>query len=169
MDDVIPDLHNLAPIYLFLLIAGGQVGLPIIAFTYVFSKRISRCSTIINYCVTWIIYSVVYSLYFYGGGRKASQQLCVVQASLIQGAPPMAVVASLSVVISTWSTFHWQDHDHPFIDRIPRPLWFFMILAPPYIVLFMFSLAFGLFNIGKGLARPTNGLYCSIWLEPDSM
>ena len=54
--------HHLQPIYLVLLIAGGQVGLPLVIVTLLFSKKAIRHPTLINFFCTWVIYSVVFCL-----------------------------------------------------------------------------------------------------------
>jgi len=54
--------HHLQPIYLVLLIAGGQVGLPLVIVTLLFSKKAIRHPILINFFCTWIIYSVVFCL-----------------------------------------------------------------------------------------------------------
>ncbi|KAI0068130.1 hypothetical protein BV25DRAFT_523845 [Artomyces pyxidatus] len=52
----------LAPAFAALLILGGQVGLPILVLTCFISKRLHKHATIINFCITMIIYSVVFCL-----------------------------------------------------------------------------------------------------------
>lgn len=56
------NLEHLTPLYLALQIIGGQIGLPIIITTILFSKRISRHPTLINFCITWVIYSISYCI-----------------------------------------------------------------------------------------------------------
>lgn len=56
------DLSYLSPSYLGLQLAGGHIGLPILVILFFSSRRIQRPATVINFCITWIIYSVSYSL-----------------------------------------------------------------------------------------------------------
>ena len=65
------NLQGLTPLWLFLHIAGGQIGLPLAVFTNILlSRSTGKNLTLINFCVTWIIYSVVYCLLC--GVRKIS-------------------------------------------------------------------------------------------------
>lgn len=61
---VVPDMTNLAPVYYNLLLVGGQICLPILILILCISKRVKRHPTIINFLVTWIIYSIIYCLLY---------------------------------------------------------------------------------------------------------
>ena len=52
----------LAPAVIALLAIGGQVGLPILVLTLLRSKKVNRRSTFVNFCITVIIYSLVFSI-----------------------------------------------------------------------------------------------------------
>ncbi|KAL6310177.1 hypothetical protein BKA93DRAFT_187823 [Sparassis latifolia] len=106
-----PNLRSLTPVYLALHIVGGHIALPILVFIYLVSKKVRahRHPTVVNFCVTWIIYSVTYCLLAYGGNNydeTPPERLCIVQAAMIYGAPSMAVVAGLILVLYLWDTFH---------------------------------------------------------------
>lgn len=49
-------------LYVFLQVAGGQVGLPLFVVTMLVSSKVKRHLTLINFCWTWIVYSIVYCL-----------------------------------------------------------------------------------------------------------
>lgn len=55
-------LESLTSVFFGLHIVGGHVGLPILVLTFLFSKKVSRHPTIVNFCVTWILYSVSFCL-----------------------------------------------------------------------------------------------------------
>lgn len=57
-----PHLGSLVEVYATLLIAGGQAGLPIIILTFLFAKNVHRHPTVVNFCITMIIYSIVFCL-----------------------------------------------------------------------------------------------------------
>jgi len=52
----------LAPAFIALLALGGQVGLPILVLTFLRSKKLNRRSTFVNFCITVIIYSLVFCI-----------------------------------------------------------------------------------------------------------
>ena len=57
------DLATLQPVWLTLHIAGGQVLLPLAVLTFLFTSNFAgRHLTLINFCITWIIYSVLYCI-----------------------------------------------------------------------------------------------------------
>jgi hypothetical protein len=57
-----PDLQHLTSVYLALLISGGQIGLPAIVLTASMCRKVTWHPTIINFCITWIVYSIIYCL-----------------------------------------------------------------------------------------------------------
>ncbi|KAF9225453.1 hypothetical protein BS17DRAFT_751217 [Gyrodon lividus] len=178
-----PDLRHLTSVYLALLIIGGQIGLPIIVLTALVCKKVTWHPTLINFCITWIIYSVIYCLYLYSGANQYNpyRNVCMVQASMIHGASPMAVVAGLALVVQTWMTVqHLQCN---VLDKIPRALHLFLVysirisgpflifispqmVAPPYVVFVGFSVGAGIFAILQPQSvYPSNGLYCTIYVK----
>lgn len=60
--DYIPDMSGLSTPYFALQLAGGHVGLPILVLIFIFSRRVHRPASVVNFCLTWILYSVSYSL-----------------------------------------------------------------------------------------------------------
>ncbi|KAI0328134.1 hypothetical protein GY45DRAFT_1372588 [Cubamyces sp. BRFM 1775] len=160
-----PDLRALTPVFLTIQLAGGHIGLPILVATFLFSKTAKRHPTVVNFCVIWILYSIIYCLLLYGGPdlqENPPHALCLAQAAMNYGAPPMAVVAGLGVVLQVWSTFvePWKEAR---LAHIPRWVKLFAILAPPYLVFIAFSLSAAYY----GLANPhwvtvKNGLYCGL-------
>lgn len=59
---MVDKFNNISSLYLACLIGGGQVGLPILIATFLFAKKVYRHPTLINFCITWVIYSVSYSM-----------------------------------------------------------------------------------------------------------
>ncbi|KAH7886119.1 hypothetical protein F5I97DRAFT_1877770 [Phlebopus sp. FC_14] len=161
-----PNLRYLAPVFLGLLVTGGQVGLPIIVLTALVSKNVSWHPTLINLCVTWMIYSVIYCLYLYSGANEQNphRTLCTVQASMVHGASPMSVVASLMVVVQMWSTI--QRIQSISLEKIPRGLRLGLMLAPPYVVFVGFAVGVAIVATSEPqIVYPSNGLYCKIYIE----
>jgi len=102
MADIAPNLAGLTPVYFALHLAGGHVGLPILVLTFLLSKEVQRHPVIINFCITWMIYSISFCLLIYGGHNQTENPpsvLCIMQSAFLYGAPTMAVTALLLVVI----------------------------------------------------------------------
>ncbi|KAJ3555319.1 hypothetical protein NM688_g2642 [Phlebia brevispora] len=169
------NLSYLSSVYFGIHMAGGHIGLPILVLLFFCSRRIYRPATVINFCIVWIIYSVSYSLIIYGGHHRTLNppfKLCLVQASMIHGASPMAAVAGLEVVFQAWSTFTlpWQSRLYPsFVFKIPKWLLIILIVSPPYIVFLTFSIATALI----GLQEPekvftSDSLHCTLHSKSNS-
>ncbi|KAI5114586.1 hypothetical protein M0805_008629 [Coniferiporia weirii] len=140
-------MQSLEPVWLALHIAGGQVGLPLAVLTFILASRSSgrpRYLTLINFCITWIVYSISYCLLLYAGqadqNLDSPTDLCIAQASLIHGATPMAAIAGLEMVLQLWFVQRRIHRtDFPYIRKIPERWLNFMILVQPYIVFIGFS------------------------------
>ncbi len=57
-----PDLLAFRSAYLGLHISGGLVGLPLLILTLLFCDEIPRQPDLINFCITWVIFSISYIL-----------------------------------------------------------------------------------------------------------
>ncbi|KAI0361424.1 hypothetical protein OH77DRAFT_427554 [Trametes cingulata] len=131
-----PDLRELTPVFLAIHLIGGHIGLPLLVATFLFSKHAKRPSTIINFCIIWILYSIIYCL--------------------------LAVVAGLAVVLQVWSTFvePWKDAR---LAGIPRWVKLSAIILPPYLAFIAFSLAGGYYGLKHPeWVTVKNGLYCGL-------
>ena len=61
-DDRLIVLRRTQMAYLGLQVAGGHIGLVVVLVHSIFSNRIRRDPTYINFCITWIFSSVAFSL-----------------------------------------------------------------------------------------------------------
>ncbi|KAI0756825.1 hypothetical protein C8Q80DRAFT_1091399 [Daedaleopsis nitida] len=160
-----PDMRGLDSVFFAIHILGGHIGLPILVATFLFSKTAKRHPTVINFCVTWILYSIIYCLLIYGGGNLLDDppyELCLAQAAMNYAAPPMAVIAGLEVVIQIWSTF-WEPWKEAQLARIPGWLKMVAIISPPYLTF----IAFAISGAYVGHQNPhwvqvKTGLYCGL-------
>ncbi|KAI0734706.1 hypothetical protein C8Q72DRAFT_807313 [Fomitopsis betulina] len=157
-----PSLHRLAPLYLALHITGGHVLLPLLIATLLLSNRVKRHPAVVNFCVTWVIYSVSYSLLLYSGQRHPIEELCMVQLSMIYGSDAMVAAANLALAIQIWSTFYvpWAPIRVSQYGRFVRSV---VMLAPPYIIFMAFS-AMGLREAHShpNMITIDNGIYCAM-------
>ena len=64
-----PELNsNLRVLFIILQIFGGQVGLPVFVGTMILAPSVKRHWTLINFLVSWIMYSMVFCLTYVPGG-----------------------------------------------------------------------------------------------------
>jgi len=165
-----PILNNsITRAVLALHLAGGHIGLPILVLIMLFSKRIRRPPSVINFCISWIIFSISYCLTIYDGSSVRGTPpfaLCLTQAAMIHGAPPMAVIAALALVFQVWHTFRspWHPSTFPFVERLPNYVRVAAVVLPPYLVF----LGFAIWTVYLGLKYPEivipspSGLYCTV-------
>lgn len=58
------NLLRLKWLFIILQVIGGQFGIPLFIATMLFSSRVKRHLMLVNFCGSWIIYSIVYCLTF---------------------------------------------------------------------------------------------------------
>ena len=119
--------------FLALQIAGGHIGIVILLAFAAFSRKVRRDATFLNFCITWISFSVVFSmlrafsfcevlfektyleflsrLYRGTGGNtvvnplgKVSRSACLAQAALTEGAQVMTACSTLALIMQVFTT-----------------------------------------------------------------
>ncbi|TFK94370.1 hypothetical protein K466DRAFT_353312 [Polyporus arcularius HHB13444] len=165
-----PDLKSLSSVFFALHLAGGHIGLPLLVATFCISKTTKRHLTVINFCIVWILYSIIYCLLIYGGDlENPPYGLCLTQAAMNYAAPPMAVVAGLEVVLQIWSTFvePWKEAR---LANIPQWLKMVAIIVPPYLTFIAFAIpAAYVGHQSPHWVQVKNGLYCGLMYGPFEM
>jgi len=153
---------NLAPAFIALLAAGGQVGLPILILTSMFSKGLKRHWTFVNLCFTEIIYSYAFCLLLYSGQYRLDQPnhtLCVAQAAIVMGVLPMVGVAAFTVVLRIWAAF--QDPGSVIFTMFEKRFVLLILLLSPYVTFLCFLLvAILVATTLSDSVGARNGLYC---------
>ncbi|CAL1717351.1 unnamed protein product [Somion occarium] len=140
----------------------GGIGNIAMLLTAIFSRRVIRHSTWLNFCVTWVIFSISYTLLFFAGQQRSSLQtaypLCLTQASLIYGAPVLYVICT---IVCPWTRALILFKIHK-----PSPYQTLLLLIVPYILWFSAVIA----ALVSGVKFPETvsrnfddgGLYCEI-------
>jgi len=84
---------------------GGQILLPILLLTLFVGGEARKNPLLANFCFSWILFSAVDLILFYGGSKTMETptiQVCLVQASLSYGVQAMTVITSCAIVIQAW-------------------------------------------------------------------
>jgi len=122
-----------------LQIFGGQVLLPILIFLILWPNKIWRHPLFVNFCVSFVLFSVIFSLSTYNGHHGEDQSLglslCVLQAALVHGATPMVATANVFMILQIWQSVRRPSLR---LERA-RVVLYLMILAP-YLMLAAASL-----------------------------
>ncbi|KAJ4485834.1 hypothetical protein J3R30DRAFT_1413640 [Lentinula aciculospora] len=155
----VPDLAYLwAPFIILHVLA--EVGSILLLLTYFFSKNVHRPPTLVNFWITWLIYSVSYSLLLYDKQQYSHPDtLCRVQAAMVDGSSSMVVTAGLVAVVQPPHVIYKSTSTARLKSRIRLVLCLFV----PYMVFLAFSVGTAL--VGRKnflLTNPMNGLYCSL-------
>jgi hypothetical protein len=152
--------------WLVLSIWPSHFGLPLLLAIIIFSKRIQRHPTFISMCVGWIISGFASSILLYAGqatGPEPSKLLCLVQASLLYGVPPMGSMSAFLLVFQMFSairsSFMRGEKNTP-----DPPLRLFAMLAAPYVLFIAFAIATA--SVGAtnpdSVSRNRRFFYCSV-------
>ncbi|KAF8524354.1 hypothetical protein BU17DRAFT_63342 [Hysterangium stoloniferum] len=135
--------------FLALQIIGGHIGLFVVLIFAVFSRRIRRDPTFLNFCITWIFSSIVFSLMLYRGtsgntilntlGEVAPNQ-CLAQAALTEGAQVMTASSTLSLVVRLWISLRAAIYGES--KGLKQDQWITaVLLVTPYMFFLVFALA----------------------------
>ncbi|KLO08565.1 hypothetical protein SCHPADRAFT_605159 [Schizopora paradoxa] len=152
-------------IFLWLQVTGGQILLPILVLTIVLSRHVHRNPVFINFCCSWIVSSVVYSLLWvptrfnsssgddlelssvYRGrsdpkdlSLNPSPQECLIQASLINGVLPLTACTTLGIVVQLLSNLYYLKKGNLEDGFKKRHMFTLSLLVFPYLVFLLFTL-----------------------------
>ncbi|KAF8491010.1 hypothetical protein JB92DRAFT_3007418 [Gautieria morchelliformis] len=114
----------------------------------VFSQRVSRGPTFLNFCITWIFSSVTFSILLYRGTEgntvvnslgEVAPNICLTQAALTEGAQVMTACSTLALVIQLWLTVRASIHGDS-LHGIKQNRWMTCaLLVTPYILFIVFA------------------------------
>ncbi|KAF7353831.1 hypothetical protein MVEN_01068700 [Mycena venus] len=150
--------------FMFLQIFGGHVGMPLLLLTATFSKKVQRNPMLINFCVTWLIYATSFTLVLYAGkqvGPEPPAELCIIQAAFVYGAPVMASMAVLSLVLHLWLSLQTGKG---VLARAAGGWCFMLLLGSPYVLFLAFSVTMVILGSLKqdAVSRSRYLFYCTI-------
>ncbi|KAF8496632.1 hypothetical protein JB92DRAFT_2989429 [Gautieria morchelliformis] len=162
-------------------IAGGHIGLPLLALVSILSRKVHRDPAFFNFCLTWIVSSVVFCVLLYQGTQghtfnvpyggtiySPSVQFtrrCYIQASLIPGVQAMTACSTAALVIQLWLRLRTAIYGVTISPVQPRLITTALIMAP-WILFISFSIpASFVTNIRSGGPTITNIFYCTIQLS----
>ncbi|KAG9000615.1 hypothetical protein FRB95_004561 [Tulasnella sp. JGI-2019a] len=93
-------------LWYWILIIGGQVLLPFLLCTMLLSRNVRRDPTLISMISSWIVFTVIMCLLYYGGyeagGPEPPFGICLTQASRVYGAPVMSCTAGMGLVLQVF-------------------------------------------------------------------
>ncbi|KAF9481978.1 hypothetical protein BDN70DRAFT_830008 [Pholiota conissans] len=163
--NIVRGTHGQLVLFLVLNMWPSHFGL-LVLLAVVLSRRVKRHATFVNLCVTFEIIGISSSLLVYAGrttGPEPGRMLCLLQASLLYGMPPLTSMAALSLVLqmffmikAAYDGVEYLDRDH--IIRV------WLMLVGPYIVFFtavIITAVVGAANPFR-VSRNRRFFYCSV-------
>ncbi|KAL5512797.1 hypothetical protein ACEPAG_3063 [Sanghuangporus baumii] len=156
-------------LFIFLQVFGGQIGMPLFIVTMMFAPSVKRHLTLVNFCASWIIYSIVYCLTVYHDGDRSTginSRLCYAQAVMVHGVVPLSVVTYCALHIQVWMGVRYAISQTSWLQKHKRKVLITLFIAP-YVVFVAFSIA----SLVVLLEQPelldrSGSYYCTINYDP---
>ncbi|TFK43286.1 hypothetical protein BDQ12DRAFT_171976 [Crucibulum laeve] len=168
--NIVHGTHEQLVAFLVLNMWPSHLGLPVLLVTILLSKRIQRHATFINLCVAFIIVGISSTLLVYAGrttGPEPSRMLCLLQASLLYGMPPLTSMAAFTLVLQMFLVIRAAYQGEEYLDRdhVAR-LW--TMLITPYVAFFIGVLVTAIVgaNDPSRVSRNRRFFYCSVQSLP---
>ncbi|TFK29597.1 hypothetical protein FA15DRAFT_282411 [Coprinopsis marcescibilis] len=163
--------HAHVVLFLFFNMWPTFLGLPLLLAIITLSKTIRRHATFINQCVMYILIGLSSSLLLFSRnvtGPEPDPMLCLFQASLVYGMPPMASTATCMLVLQMFFKFRAAHNGKPYEDAKHRGRLWAMVICP-YVAYFITILATAIVgaNDANRVSRSRRVFYCSV--ESDTL
>jgi len=164
--NIVRGTHSQLIAFLVLNIWPSHFGIPVLLAIVFFSKKIQRHATFINLSFTFIIAGISSSLLAYAGkttGPEPSPVLCLLQASLLYGYPPMTSVAAFALVLQMFLVIRALYYGEEFLesDHVIRT---WAMLISPYVAFFVGVLSTAVVGAAdpRQVSRNRRFFYCSV-------
>jgi len=116
----------------------GQWSLLLLLFIFAFIKDIPQRDNpfLINVLLTTLLGSIPPSLLLYGGNKSSpSNSLCFAQAALVDGVPPLFIVAQMALAFDSWSELGFLILGKRRLTREGPIMWTLLII--PYFAMWI--------------------------------
>ncbi|KAH0587105.1 hypothetical protein H2248_005922 [Termitomyces sp. 'cryptogamus'] len=167
--NIIHGTHSQLIAFLVLNIWPSHFAIPLL-FVVIYFRKIERHATFINLGVTFIIAGISSTLLLYAGkttGPEPAPVLCLLQASLLYGYPPMTSVAVFALVSQVFLVARATYYKEEYVEKNHLVRTWALMIAP-YIA----CLAVVLATVIVGATNPSNVsrnrrfFYCSVKADP---
>jgi len=168
--NIVRGTHGQLVAFLVFNIWPSHFGIPLLLSIVLFSKNVKRHPTFINLCVAFIIIGISSTLLLYAGritGPEPSKILCLLQASLLYGMPPLASTAAFVLVLQMFLMIRTSFLEGEYLDR-DHTLRVWAMLTSPYIAFFISVLATAIIGSQRPsyVSRNRRFFYCSLESAP---
>lgn len=160
--------HAQLVVFIFMNMWTALLGLPLLLGIIVFSRRITRHGTLINLCATFILTGIVSCLLVFAGVAAPSDpepppNLCLLQASMIYGMPPLTATAAFMLVLQMWFKIRAAHLGLVYEDKDHRARLWIMIITPyfAYLATVLATAVIGANEVSR-VSRNRRVFYCSV-------
>jgi len=163
--NIVHGTHAQLVAFLTLNIWPSHFGIPLL-LGIIFLRKIQRHATFINLCVTFLIAGFASTLMLYAGrieGPEPVPELCLLQASLLYGYPPMTSVAAFALVLQMFFVIRASYYGEEYLERDHVIRTWSMLIAP-YVAFFTVVLTTAVVGAAKPseVSRNRRFFYCSV-------
>ncbi|KAF9444340.1 hypothetical protein P691DRAFT_736646 [Macrolepiota fuliginosa MF-IS2] len=153
-------------IWIYFNLVSNNILLPILLFTILVSNRLQRHATFINVCSTWVLSGIFSLLLFYAHQYRDSEPhkaLCIAQASLLFGIPPMWGAAAFVFFYYVYKSLEGKTQQSEFGTLVS-----WLMFGAPYL----FQISFSAVALVISLKRPDlvnrqfSYFYCDLHFRP---
>ncbi|PVF96096.1 hypothetical protein CPB86DRAFT_787385 [Serendipita vermifera] len=116
-------------------VIGGHFLMPVLFILTTLRKTVNRNYVFLNFCFTWIVYSITFCLLLYTGeqtGPTPAWKICRTQAALVYAVPILVAMASFTLVLSLWLDIR-APSDSKVVPRTFFSLRNILLIGLPYI------------------------------------
>jgi len=165
-----PEIVKFTGLFAAMHIIGGQIGLPLVVAGMLFSKEIRRRRPwiLINFCLSWIVFSIIFCLLIYAGHESeaiSATPLCYTQAVMIHGAVPLTVTTTASLVLQLWLGLRFPEGFTR--NATVRTAVTTAMLVLPWVAFLIFTLVSIVIAVEQPvLVNNTASYYCTIRFQP---
>lgn len=138
--------------------------MPILIILALLKRNMARNYVFLNFCFTWIVYSITFCLLLYAGqqtGPKPSWKICRTQAALVYAVPILVASASLALVFQLWLDIRSS------VSKAGSRTFFslrnLLLLGLPYVLFcgYLIGPSIVAITARKTISRENNYFYCS--------
>jgi len=168
--NIVRGTHEQLIAFLVLNAWPSHFGLPVLLLVVIFSRKVQRHITFVNFCLAFLIIGISSSLLMYIGeteGPEPPRMLCLLQASLLYGMPGISSMAALMLVLHMFLVIRGYYYGEEYLDR-DHVLQLWVMTVSPYMVFFVCMIATAVIGAGhpERVSRNRRFFYCSVDFIP---
>jgi hypothetical protein len=153
--------------YIILNFIPAHFGLPVLVALILFSKQVQRHPTFLNLLLAFIVTGTSSCILLYTGylyGPEPPKGLCLFQASMLYGVPPLCSMTAFFLVFQMWSMIRATFAGDTSATRAESPVKLWAMLVAPYVGFTIAALVTAIYGTShpNQVSRNRRYFYCSL-------